>query len=448
VSEIDIKDLSVFFKSTDKHHKKVFRWLKKHGVTVYPIGDKYAIRKFVLEHEFAPAYDAYEKGIVPVTVSKEAIEKDEPEINGLTKIQSQMENVTLTPKQHIPGLFLTCSCRSKPLYKDNQSIKCNCKEFKFKMRIKMPGTKGDFKKVLDAKDYDAAVLEFIHRKKGLEDNSNQTIPIQKFEPISPVPTFMPAIQTKVRSITNKEPLPKTTFLEDAAEKYIQILNLEDGRIRKNRKQNSKANNQEADRYVYMFVDMLKQLGYNTATLPLEAIGDNETDLFANWLEEEQTWNHHGEIKEKIAYSEGTFNKAITRMSCFFGKIIERNKLTLANVWHGVERKEVTIDIRTIKDKDFEAMLDLINYDNGWTTESEYVQRRNLYHDWTKSAFLLGKFTAGRRSVISDMKWLDVRWNELGEPDYVKIECRKENLAKGKPEEKSIRPQYHILYFEW
>jgi integrase len=180
----------------------------------------------------------------------------------------------------------------------------------------------------------------------------------------------------------------------------------------------------------MYMQALRDFKYKVELLPIDAIGQDAVDWVQNWLEEEQEWDFEGKIIAKVAYSNCSFNKVVQRLSCFHRWIIRELKLNIPNLWdkYGADRKPQVTDIKTVDLDDFYSMLKHVTKEKGWTIIAGY--KRNVFQPWLKAAFQFGLYTGGRRAVLANVRWCDVKYDKKGNPSYLLVEKIKENKAKG------------------
>ena len=118
------------------------------------------------------------------------------------------------------------------------------------------------------------------------------------------------------------------------------------------------------------------------------------------------------------YANKTYNNNMGLLSAFTSHIIATFSLQYKNPFLGVPDMVVTPKVESIRQTEFEKLLELITPENGIqmkTLRSRKTQKKtNHYKPWLKWAFRLGLYTGGRSEDIVELKWSDITLDEKGQ----------------------------------
>ena len=399
-----------YYRFKDKKNKRTLLRLKELGVQVHRDG-----YQFVLEDEFIQAYN---QAKIKSASNPKSVLNDSK-----TSKTEQMEKFTLQEKDEETGLFLICTCK-KP-YKNEKVISCECKKFKYMCRLHVSPGK-TIKKVLSATNILEAKIELNILK--LKISAGKVIDEAKAKSDSLV--YIPLISPHQSeySLPNQTTIIRSPNLIESISRYLNWLESEG---------KSKANNQEADRFLHMMLYSLEKAGYNTKEMMISEMDNNTiTNIIVDFFKKENEWVYKGKLNHKCKFSPPYYNKAVGRLSCFLKKIIDWERLDMNNPFDEdfVKRKKYNINPVEFPQKYFQKLLNIITEDNGWTVMSG--KRRNLYYDWLKEAYIFGLLTGGRRDVVALTTWDSVIFDEeTDEPILLKVEKMKDNKQKEIDEDK-------------
>jgi integrase len=252
--------------------------------------------------------------------------------------------------------------------------KCNHKgKHRYNAIVCVPKTKNSRKtKILKSRNFADAQKELIDFKKELILNGYQP------------------------EIFKKE---SGTTIVDFTTQYLDTLsgvNTKAHLIRNRTKDHVK----DSARVLERFCLSLKSKHYNIEILDLKEITDNEVEIF------------HFYILDIFSLGEKAYNRHFAIMKAFFNWVIQVKNYHVVNPFGYVEltfeKKEKII----ITKLEFERLLTVINYENGFYTSSGI--KRNVYHDWLPIAFRLGLETGLRKEELLTLKWSDLKEYEPGQ----------------------------------
>lgn len=389
----------------DKRYKATTSWLKKHNVTIYPIG-KNNSPKFVVKSEFYSVYNAWCKGTI--SIQKESPVNDDNQ-NHQKQSEIKMDKIELKEKQAYIGLFLRCKCKKE--YKHEGLVNCGCTKFKYKARIHIPGTKNEeLKPILKSTNYNDAVIELTNLKNELIKSINSGV---FAESRNNAPQKSKLFYEE--EIQNREANPKISknnlLLIEAIRNYVNNLYDTEDRVL------SRENNQEAERFFKYAIRALEESGIQTRTLRFEDVNKPMMRIIKAYF------------KNRIKMSPPYYNKALGRMSSLWNYTIIDNCLTsCVNIFDKqmAPRMKYFHNPTAFPLEKFEELLKVVTYENGW----KYIRKknRNLYKSYLKDLFKVALYTGGRRAVVVGLKWSHIKFKN-GKPSYIEFEAKKENLAK-------------------
>ena len=142
-----------------------------------------------------------------------------------------------------------------------------------------------------------------------------------------------------------------------------------------------------------FCKCLKAKKYNIDILDIRDITDDHISIF------------HEYLVEDLKLGNTTYTKHFVIMKTFFNFCTEVKKLKVENPFEGVELKIEKTEKNIITKEEFEKLLGVITYKNGWKKMSG--MNRNLYRDWLISAIRLSLETGVRTEEVFQMKWSDI-----------------------------------------
>ncbi len=383
--------------------------LKEWGIKIYP-EDPYAKNKFVLSEDFLPAYNKYKfKNGTP----------NEP-VEGKLQSLNKTEMETPTLRQQVDNIFLIC--KHKKPYRDNKSVTCNCKEFKYQGHIYSKGVKNPSKLTLKAtnikdakRELDLLKAEFLVN--GGRKDLLQRQPIEKHAHVATSLPIVPQLQLG-QTITQEllmqllggqfqPPVQnqESLLLMDCYNRYLDYLD---------RENNTKENNGEAKKFLDMMLFVIKGAGYPIAQMQFTQINNTLAEKIAEFFRTDCYWvNSKGKEIHKVAYKAKTFDKAIGRCYYFCKKIIKDSCLQIPNFFDKdrikrsgkSHKKPVMFPI-----EEFAPLLSIITHENGWKVGSD-GKNRNWYKPWLQDAFIAGVFMAGRRESVATIRWSDIVWEK-------------------------------------
>lgn len=196
---------------------------------------------------------------------------------------------------------------------------------------------------------------------------------------------------KYQNTTNLKEKQKTTLVDLMAEflDCMNGVNTPKHRVRKR----SASHVSDCKRTFLRFCKSLKEKKYNIDVLDIRDITDDHISIF------------HEFLFEDLKLGKTTYTKHFVIMKTFFNFCTEVKKLKIENPFKGVELKIEKTEKNIITKDEFEKLLGVITYENGWKTMSG--MNRNLYRDWLVSAIRLSLESGVRTEEIFQMKWSDI-----------------------------------------
>jgi len=297
-----------------------------------------------------------------------------------------MRNLTLPKKERPAGLFLYCNT-CKHHYSDHKKVKCKCRELVYKAIIHVPGTKNSRKcDVFGTGSFEEAVLQLGAFKKELKNNSYQNIPIKKEENI-------PA------------------RLIECFAYYMGYLNNIGVPMHKQKKRDK--------RYISK-IDLLFEQYKNA----LEINGIDWKILKFTEVNDDMVGFVHDYFLETLKLANKTYNNNMALLSAFTTHVIMKFQLDYRNPFLGIPDRIVNPKTESVRENEFEKLLQLVNPENGvvWETVStlKNPKKKMLYRPWLKSAYCFGLYTGGRSEDLVEAKWSDIILTEKGEFDTIKV----------------------------
>jgi hypothetical protein len=435
-NQIGIEEISNLLRVKERRAKDR---LKEWGIKIYP-EDPYAKNKFVLLEDFLPAYNKYKfkNGTPNVPV--------EGKLQSLNKTENEMETPTL--RQSVKNLFLIC--KHKIPYKDNSSVTCDCKVFRYQAHIYHKGVKNPSKLTLQASNLKDAKTELDLLKAEFLVNGGRKDLLQRqpIEKPAHVATTLPVMPQLGQIITPEllmqllgqlqpqQPVQhqsqESLLLMDCYKRYLDYLD---------RENNTKANNGEAKKFLDMMLFVFKEAGYPVAQMQYTHINLVLAQKVETFFKTDCYWiNSKGEKTHKVAYKAKTFDKAIGRCFYFCKKIIKDCCLQIPNYF---DKDWIKRSSRSHKKpimfpiEEFAPLLSVITYKNGWKVSSD-GKNRNWYKPWLQDAIIAGVFMAGRRESVATIRWSDIVWEKK-----IPVMLEYENLKVNRKEK--ITEQQHKKY---
>jgi integrase len=273
-----------------------------------------------------------------------------------------MNKLTL-PKNPHKGLKIFC----KKCNEDNSK----CKHYEsqvYRVRVHVPGTKNTVKtKVLEAVDYDDAVVEAIAFKKGLSANNFSNVELTSGE-------------------------GNDYSIVDAFVRYNQYL---DGvssyaHLKKNI---GKGYKEELIRYCTFFCRNLNKTKDITKSR-IKDINREDVSSFYSWAEKH--------------YGEKTFNKCMAAVKGFFEFLINVEEIEMKNPLRVYERKVVVNPVVDVVTKEeFDLILEAVDNLCPMLQLGGKGERKNMYRPYLKDAYRLFLYTGCRREELVRLRWSDI-----------------------------------------
>lgn len=288
------------------------------------------------------------------------------------------------PKNPHTGLKIYCH-RCK---RDNPT--CNHYDiFKYKVRIHVPGTQNKkVTKVLDAVNYNDAVVEAIALEKELKSNNYQKIIVSE--------------------------IGNDYSILDAVIRYNQYLsgNYEYSQFVKNV---SEGHRKECIRFCRYFCNTFKGSKDIKITRIVEV---NKIDVarFYTWA--------------SIHYaSEKSFNKCMGALKAFFKFLIDIEEIKMKNPFEVYETKKGTKkNIETLTKEEFQKIIDAIGVADPIVKLGGKGERKNMFRPYLAEGFKLFLLTGGRREEVVDLLWSDILITVEG-TKFFRIANKKVNRTK-------------------
>lgn len=286
---------------------------------------------------------------------------------------------------------------------------CKSPEFhKFKIIKSVPGTDSKKKrvKILETRDINEAIREKIIFEQELELNG-----FQKTDVI----------------IDNSEAKPR--LLIECMAMYIGYLNNEGVESHK-RKDRTKGHIEDVGRSFRYLCESLVKNGLDHTIFEVVSINSKVVALV------------HDYLLDYKGFANTTYNGHIAILRQFVTWLIEQKNYTIKNPFKEVVRKaSPTHDNEVLEYEEFNKLLDVIRPENG-IKEFSTGERKNMYRDWVKNAFIIALETGLRREEFMTIKYSDIILDNRKEPKFIRVENYKVNRAKGIKESNS--KQYKLV----
>jgi integrase len=279
-------------------------------------------------------------------------------------------NKLVLPKNRYKGLKIFCKkCNS-----DNT----DCKHYDsqvYRVRVHVPGTKNTVKtKVLEAVEYEDAVIEAIAFKKELNATDFTTIG-----------------STKSENVTDEDQ-GNDYSLADAVIRYNQYLNGGSGyaHLKKNISVDYR---KELLRYCRYFCQNVNKT-IDIKKFRVKDVSRNEVSGFYLWASKK--------FKEK------TVTKCLATLRGFFEFLIDVEEINMRNPFRTyVVPTSVDSIIETITKQEFEAVLNAVDNADPILKLGGKGQKKDMYRPFLKQAYKLFLLTGCRREELVVMRWSDI-----------------------------------------
>lgn len=304
--------------------------------------------------------------------------------------------------QKINGLFVFCrKCRSDINGNSKSATDCNhpFESQAYKAVIRIPNSGYDRKtKILDARNFEDALLEFAQFKKQ--------------------------VKSPLRNSIRKAKPSKTNLLIELMPKYIDYMN--DEKVPHHLKKHlAKSHIKSTTVFLQDFVKFLNNNGLNVRRIELKAITDSIVGKYCEFLETKD-------------YSNYTYNAKIKALRTFYNYLIEKEDYPIKNVWKKVKLKSEKGTDESISAKDFYDLLEVINE----TDSSVRIGKtqRNMYKPWIKDLIRLKAYTGRRNAELFAMRWNMIHF-EGGKPVFIQSPNIKINRQQNNFDEKDFQFAY-------
>lgn len=304
--------------------------------------------------------------------------------------------------QKMNGLFVFCKkCRNDVNGKSKTAKSCNhpLESQAYKAIVRIPNSGYDRRtKILIARNFDDAVLEFIDFKKQVKNPF-------------------------VNSIKSTKPA-KTNFLLELSAKYLDFM--ADVNVpHHTRKYLSKWYIKSTKSNLKSFAIFLKTIGLNLETVELKVITDSIVGKYCKFLESKYDKNY-------------TYNAKIKAMTTFYNFLIEEEEYGIKNVWEKVKLKSEKGTNASISDYDFYELLKVINETD--SIDQIGKTKRDMYKPWIKDLFKLKVYTGRRNAELFAMRW-DMIQFEKGQPVFIESPNIKVNKLQNNFNQKDFQFAY-------
>lgn len=293
------------------------------------------------------------------------------------------------------GMYIYCN-GCKAAYSNDAKISCNCKNYAYKAKIHVPGTKRECRtKILKAQNYKDAVKERLMFEEELVSS--------KFE-------------KKIIKLAGQETIGPPVLLLDCIDAYLAFLNdidVPEHEI----KDISKKTIADFKRFFGYTTLVLTKKGFDITKYKFAELDSSIVGLCAVFLTEE------------LEYKNKTFNNYMTSMATFCNYISKNYYREFRNPFSNVRRRVANKSL-SINIDEFFKLMELVKPENGFKKEKH--KTLNIYRPWLKSAFLLALFTGGRNEEIVSMKWNKIVFDEdNGEMLYIEVPDYKVSRIQGR-----------------
>jgi integrase len=276
----------------------------------------------------------------------------------------------------------------------------------FKVYISVPNTENERKtKTLETRDINQAILEAIAFEKEVKEG--RYIGRKKVE--------------KEVSEEQNKPL----LLVNALARYVGFLNNEN--VPEHRqKQRTEAHIKAFERSAKNLIQCWTNKGHDIKELTVEMINDKMVGEVFRYLEDKNMANR-------------SFNKCLSHYASFLKWYSEEYEIPVKNWFNqkNINRKPMRSNPQSISFEEFEAVLNLIRFDNGSKEVGQTArQKLNMYRPWLADGFRLALETGRRREEVATLKYNEIATDKDGTPLYIKIENYKVNRIQKHTNEES------------
>lgn len=209
---------------------------------------------------------------------------------------------------------------------------------------------------------------------------------------------------------------KPKLLIECMAMYIGYLN-NDGVESHKIKVRSKSHIKDIERFFRYLCISLRENGIDHTLVTIDQLNDKAVGMLHNYL----IYN--------LKYKSKSYNKLIGAIRQFINWLIVEKDYKVKNYFNGVARRAEVIDKTIVTKDEFDSLLSVINFDNGWK-EFSTGERKNLYRDWLVFAFRLALETGLRREEFMSIRFQDIVHDESGVSKFIKIENFKVNRING------------------
>ena len=304
-----------------------------------------------------------------------------------------MKALTVPKKYQRTGLKVYCSkCNrqvSQSCGKTRKSIgTCEFPQsHKFKAVVHIPLSDfGRRSRLMKSRNVDEALKEMAEYKEELKETD--------FQPVQ-------------RCYVKKA---KANLLVELCQDYIDFVEGVGVPEHLNRRRNQ-IHRKEIARILFRLNTALKKNRYNLKTLTIEKIGDDEVGIFHNYLLNE------------LKLGRASYNRHIIVVKGFYKWLGIHKGMELVDPFAKIEIRKPRTVARIITNKEFKALISVVNKQNG-ITEGE-SEKRNRYKEYLVDAFHLALQTGCRREELARLKWNNIIELEKG-VEVLKIENLKVN----------------------
>jgi len=220
-------------------------------------------------------------------------------------------------------------------------------------------------------------------------------------------------------ITEVAQKSKPILLVECAAMYIDYLNdidCADYELKKLTKRHIDAQT----RYIKAFLKVLKDNQVNISKLAIGAIHKEHIGFFHSTL---------------LDYAPKTYNHYIEGLTHFFEYIIKKIGHEIDNPFNAIVKKRVIKKVDIVEEVEFEKLIKVISYNNGWDEKKQGKDRRilkfNHYKPYWKELFYAALLTGERADGIVLLKWSNIDTNYINIPNHKvnRLKNSKEYVSK-------------------
>ncbi|MCD6019731.1 MAG: hypothetical protein K0S53_2852 [Bacteroidetes bacterium] len=291
------------------------------------------------------------------------------------------------------GLYIYCN-GCKTAYSNETKIKCNCKEYVYKAKIHVPGTKRDCRtKILDATNYNDAIKQRI----AFEEQLIAANFIKK---------------EKVVKVVQAKPVR----LVDCMDAYMAFINDVDVPSHEIKDISSKRKS-DMVRFFARLNTAIERNNISVSNMKFESLNSSIVGFLDSYL------------KDVLGYRNKTYNNVMTSLNTFYLYISRNFYPNCKSPFYGVKLRTKT-NVISININEFLRLLPFVTPENSIRTLDD-GNRKNLYRPWMKNAFLIALFAGGRNEEITKLKWNGIVLDEEDEMAYIEIPDFKTSRIKSR-----------------